>query len=334
MPLRPEWLIVIAVLAAVAVAVALYAALPWLVRPLFRLMLAPRYRLRVTGLEHLPRKGPALLAVNHVTWLDGFFLVAICPRRGRALVNADYVNLPILRSVARRSGLIAVPNKGPRGHRAVISAVQDALDRGEAVAIFPEAQLSRNGLTGPFLRGLELMVAHRPDVPVIPIFLDNLWCSNFSFSGGHFFRKRPRGLRHVVCAAFGPPVEPPITAFRVRQAVLAAGVQAFAMRPESAKPLETLDPTLPRYEHPTLGLLTASTPDVDDRGVKQTGHKPATLGQSVPGVALRIVDESGQPLPPDTEGCLQALLSQQPEWVDTRRRGRLDSDGFLSLSEA
>jgi len=313
-------------------ALAFLAALPWLVRPIFRLMLWPHYAIRVRGLEHLPRTGPALLAVNHVTWIDGFLLTAACPRRGKALVNASYINRPGFRHLARWVGLIPVPSTGPRAQRAAIDAARAALDRGEALAIFPEAQLSRNGLTGPFYRGLEVMLSKREAVPVIPVFLDNLWGSLFSFSGGVTFRKRPQGLRRAVGIAFGPPISPPITAFAVRQGVLEAGVRAFELRRGPSRPLETLDPALPRWEHPELGLLAASTADFHREGIEQKGQKPGSLGQPPPGVALRVVDDSGSPMPPGSQGRVQALLAGRPDWLDTGRRGQLDRDGFLILA--
>lgn len=324
-----DWRVILAICALALVG--FVAALPRLVRPLIRLGLAPHYNLQIRGRENLPKTGPALLTVNHVTWIDGFILVAACPLRGRALVSADYVNFPGLRWLARWVGLISVPVSGPRGQRAAITAVREALDRGEAVGIFPEGQLTRTGLTGPFYRGLEVMVADREHVPVIPVYLDNLWGSIFSFKGGKFFKKRPEGLRRTVTVAFGPPVPTPVTAFAVRQAVLATGVRAFEGRKRPPRPLETIDRSLPYFEHPELGLLAASTADNDQGGVKQIGHKPGTLGLAVPGVALRVVDESETPLPPDAEGRLQALVSGQADWVETGRRGSLDRDGFVSV---
>src|SRR5258708_39860090 len=100
----PEW-IVAAVTVVTGAAVAFVAALPWFIQPLVRLILFPRYRLRIRGLEHLPRTGPVLLASNHVSWIDGFVMAASCPRRGRVLINADFVSLPVLGGLARRAGL-------------------------------------------------------------------------------------------------------------------------------------------------------------------------------------------------------------------------------------
>jgi 1-acyl-sn-glycerol-3-phosphate acyltransferase len=307
------------------------ATLPWTIQATLRALLWLRYRLRVVGRENVPKAGPVVLASNHMTWIDGFILAATSPRMGRALVNASYINLPVFRNLARWAGLIPVP-AGPRALRAAIAASRRLLDAGQALGIFPEGQLSRTGLTGPFQRGIEVILQGRDDVPVIPVYLDNLWGSFFSYSGGRFFRKWPKGWRHTVNVVYGPPVPPPIAAFALRQAVLAAGVRAFAMRTGPRRLPETIDPSLPHLDHPELGPLTASTADIDTGVVRQTGHKDGSVGQPVPGVAIRAVDDAGNPLGPDAEGRLQALVADHDDWADIGHRGHLDRDGFVYLS--
>jgi 1-acyl-sn-glycerol-3-phosphate acyltransferase len=329
MPLLPSWAWW---LAGVAMLVALFvAALPWLVRPVLWVVLRPRYRFRFVGGEHLPMTGPALVASNHVTWIDGFLLAAVSPRRGLALVNADYISLPVIRWLARRVGLIPVPSKGPRAQRAAIEAVRRAFDRGEMVLIFPEAQLSRNGFLGPFYRGLEVMMKGHEGVPVIPVYLGGLWGSTFSFAGGRTFGSRPKPGPHVVYVAVGPPVPPPVTAFAVRQAVQEASVQAAEMAGAAAPWPDTIDLDRPHLRHPALGLLAASTADYDRHGIRQTGQKPGSVGQPPPGVALRAVNDAGAPLPPEEKGRLQARLPGRDGWQDTGYVGAIDREGFVWL---
>ncbi len=319
--------------AGIALGVAIFVlVLPWLVRPFLRCVLWPRYGFRIASRSHMPRTGPALVASNHVTWIDGFLLLAVLPARTHVLVNATYISLPVVRWLARRAGSIPVPSQGPHAQRHAISAVRKAFDRGEIVLIFPEAQLTRNGLLGPFYRGLEAMLKGHDAVPVIPVFLDGLWGSLFSHSDDCFFCKRPQGWRRTVCVAFGPPVPAPRTACAVRQAVQEAGVHAFELRSGQKRALETLDLGLPHWRHPELGLLTASTADFDRGGIHQTGQKPGTVGQTVPGVALRVVDGHGAILSPDTEGRIEVLRAGQDTWVDSKRRGSLDREGFLRLA--
>jgi len=325
-------MIAIAVGGLALAAAAFVLFLPRLIQPLIRLALAPRYGFRVTGRENVPGRGPTILAVNHVTWIDGLFIAAACPRHGRIFANEGFFRNRALRWLVRRAGMIPVPFSGPKAQRAAIVAVREALDRGELVAIFPEGQLTRNGLLGPFYRGLEVILKGRADVAVVPAYLDNLWGSIWSFRGGRAFGKRPAGLRRVIRVAFGPALTGPPSLFQVRLAILQAGVAAAGLRRSPPPPLETLDPDLPRLEVPGLGLLTASAPDYDRDGVVQPGGRAGTFGLPVPGVALRVVDASGQVLGEDLPGRVEARVAGRTDWADTGLTGRLDRDGFLSLA--
>jgi 1-acyl-sn-glycerol-3-phosphate acyltransferase len=308
-------------------------ALPLIAQPFVRLMLLPRYNLKVIGRENIPKTGPVLLVSNHLSWFDGFFLAATIPRKGTALVNANVFGWPVIGFLARRCGLISVPYTGPKAQRAAIEACRKILDEGGLLGIFPEAQLSRTGMTGQFHRGLEVILSKREHVAVVPVYLDNVWGSIMSFSGGLFFKKWPKGWRRTVVVSYGRPVEPPIDVFRVRQAVLVAGVaarSALGFTPERPEPI---DLSLPHYEHPTLGPLTVSTADVHEPQytLHQLGQKPGTIGHPLPGVAIRAVDENGNVLPEDTEGSLQALVPGHPDWANLDQRGKIDRDGFVTL---
>ena len=157
--------ILIGILAGLAIlvlaAIVFYITLPWTIRPALRALLWLRYRIRIVGLENIPRTRPVLFAANHVSWFDGFFLAATATRHGKALVSKDVIDQPIVRHLARRSGMIPTPFHGSKAIRAAIDATRKVLEEGHAIGIFPEGQISRNGLTGPFFRGLELMIKPR-----------------------------------------------------------------------------------------------------------------------------------------------------------------------------
>jgi hypothetical protein len=126
---------------------------------------------------------------------------------------------------------------------------------------------------------------------------------------------------------------PPITASAVRQAVLEAGAVAYEYRDRPSAPLETIDPNLPHLTHPQLGPLTGSTADYNRDGIHQTGNKPGTVGHPLPGVALRIVDESGSTVLPDAVGLLLARVPGSPDWSDTGHRASMDRDGFVRVQD-
>ncbi len=323
------------ILLAVAIGLGLFvAALPWIVQPFLRVMMSLRYTLRVIGRENVPKAGPVLLVSNHVSWYDGFFLAATLPRKGTALVNANVFGWPVIGFLARRCGLVSVPFHGPKAQRASIETCRKILDEGGLLGIFPEGQLTRNGMTGAFHRGFEVILAKRDHVAVVPVYLDNVWGSVMSFSEGRFFNKWPKGLRRTVVISYGPPVPPPVDVFHVRQAVLVAGVAARTALGFIPKRPEPIDPALPHYDHPTLGPLTASAADVHEPQYQltQIGQKPGTVGNPLPGVALRVIDEAGNVLPEDTEGTLQALVPGRTDWANLDRRGKIDRDGFVTLA--
>ena len=95
------------------------------------------------------------------------------------------------------------------------------------VCIFAEGAISRTGNLLPFRRGLEKIVDGL-GVPVIPVHLDRLWGSIFSFERGRFLWKWPKHLPYPVTVSFGAPMPSSAEAHAVRQAILELGSEAAA----------------------------------------------------------------------------------------------------------
>jgi acyl-[acyl-carrier-protein]-phospholipid O-acyltransferase/long-chain-fatty-acid--[acyl-carrier-protein] ligase len=166
------------------------------------------YRLTVVGREHVPERGGALLAPNHVSFVDGLLLLASLDRPIRFIVEAHYWQHSVLRPFMQSLG--AIPISASDGPRMVLRALRDAgryLDEGEIVCIFPEGQLTRTGLLLPFRRGFERLAKGR-SVPVIPVHLDRVWGSIFSYAGGRFLTKLPERIPYPVTVSFGTPCRP------------------------------------------------------------------------------------------------------------------------------
>ncbi len=104
------------------------------------------------------------------------------------------------------------------------------------VCIFAEGAISRTGNMLPFKRGMEKIVSGT-EVPIIPVHLDRLWGSIFSFERGKFFWKWPRRIPYPVTVSFGAPMPSSSTAHEVRQAIQELASDATAHR---QKPGDTL----------------------------------------------------------------------------------------------
>jgi acyl-[acyl-carrier-protein]-phospholipid O-acyltransferase/long-chain-fatty-acid--[acyl-carrier-protein] ligase len=159
------------------------------------------YRVTTTGLEHLPQGG-FLLLPNHITWVDAIVLSLASPRPVRFIVDAAVYRNRFLHPVLRAVGCIPITSRKAK------DAMREAAARiraGEIVCLFPEGELSRTGSLLRLRRGYEI-IAREAEAPVVPVWLDRLWGSIFSFQGGRFFTKWPRSIPYRVMVAFGRPL--------------------------------------------------------------------------------------------------------------------------------
>jgi 1-acyl-sn-glycerol-3-phosphate acyltransferase len=193
------------------------------------------YRIRVLGLENLPERGGALLVPNHVSWLDGILLMLISSRPVRMVVFAGNFQNPIIKWMAGLHGTILM-NPKPKSIAAALKTAREALNSGELVCIFPEGGITRTGQVQAFKPGM-MKILQGTDAPVIPIYLDELWGSVFSFQGGRFFWKWPQRIPYPITIHIGPPVANPSDAHAVRQAVVQLGAHAVNERTKRMKVL-------------------------------------------------------------------------------------------------
>ena len=126
-----------------------------------------RFGLEVRGQEHVPARGPFIVASNHISFLDPPLLGVACPRRLRFLARSDLFRKPLLGLYLRSVGVI--PLKRGEADLAAMRAALVRLERGEGVAIFPEGNRQLTGRLGTARRGVGLLAvaAQAPIVPVL-----------------------------------------------------------------------------------------------------------------------------------------------------------------------
>ncbi|SFJ92081.1 1-acyl-sn-glycerol-3-phosphate acyltransferases [Amycolatopsis sacchari] len=159
-------------------------------------------KLRVEGGERLPRRGGAVIACNHVSYLDFIFCGLGAQPAGRLVrfmakeqVFRHRVSGPLMR------GMHHIPVNREAGRASYEEAVA-RLRAGEVVGVFPEATISPS-FTVENIKSGAVRMAAEADVPVIPM---AVWGTQRLWTKGH-----PRTLtkRHVpISVLLGEPLRP------------------------------------------------------------------------------------------------------------------------------
>jgi hypothetical protein len=205
----PQLFLVTALMNA-AVAVFIYGLVPeFLMRFLAWLLVHTMYRVRTSGLEHIPDEGPCVIVCNHVSYVDAVVIAAMVRRPIRFVMDHRIFAIPVLSFIFRSMRTIPIaPAKEDAAmkDRAFADAAA-ALREGEIVGIFPEGRLTENGELGAFRPGVQQIVETTP-VPVVPMALSGLWGSFFSRSHNGRAMRRLRGVFSQIALVAGPAIPP------------------------------------------------------------------------------------------------------------------------------
>ncbi len=194
------------------------------------------YRIRVGGGANIPTRG-ALFVSNHVSWVDAFLVAAASGRMVRFMMFRPFYEAKALNWFCRRMHVIPIAaSDSPRKTVESLQHARREIEAGHVVCIFAEGSISRTGNLLKFRRGFERIVSGL-DCPIVPVCLDGVWGSIFSFEGGRFLFKWPKRLRYPVTVLFGKPLPSSATAFEVRQAVQDLSTEASLFRKARQKPL-------------------------------------------------------------------------------------------------
>jgi 1-acyl-sn-glycerol-3-phosphate acyltransferase len=194
------------------VAIYIFTLVPeFLLRFVLWILIHTLYRVRTTGMESVPEKGPALLVCNHVSFIDALVVGTATPRPPRFLMDHLIFKVPVLKwlFIIGKAIPVAQSKEDPAMKARAFDLAAQALRDGDLVMIFPEGMLTRDGEFRPFRGGI-LEILKREPVPVIPMALRGLWGSFFSRIEGGVAMKRPfrRGLFNKVELVVGPAIAP------------------------------------------------------------------------------------------------------------------------------
>jgi acyl-[acyl-carrier-protein]-phospholipid O-acyltransferase/long-chain-fatty-acid--[acyl-carrier-protein] ligase len=226
------------VITAAGTAYVLFLLPEWFGRLILFFVTHTIYRLKVLGRDNFPEKTGALLVCNHMSFVDAALLIASTDRPIRFLIYKGIYDNRVVKPFARMMKAIPISSEQrPREMIRSLRTASEALRHDEIVCIFAEGQITRTGQMLPFRRGLE-RIMKGVEVPIIPVNLDGVWGSIFSFERGRFLWKMPRRIPYPVTVSFGTPMPPTSSAISVRAAVQELQAEAFR---ERKRRMRTLD---------------------------------------------------------------------------------------------
>lgn len=214
-----------------ATALALWLIPQFVVRLFLKGLTRVIYRVKTIGHDHVPEHGGALLVANHLSMADALFVIASTDRPVRFIMHRDQYKRWWVWPFARMLKVVTINPEQfrPREILATLDTAKKLVAEGELVCIFAEGEISRTGATLPFRKGMAHIMKGR-DEPIVPVHLDNVWGSVFSYQGGRRYWKKPRSLRYSVTVSYGAPMPADSAPEKVRSEVLALGPEAWEQR--------------------------------------------------------------------------------------------------------
>ena len=218
----PEFFVVLA-LANVLVAAYIYTVVPeFLIRLMIWMLTHTIYRVQHKNLDAIPDDGPCVLVCNHVSYVDALIMAGAIRRPVRFVMFKPIYDMPVLNYIFRTGKTIPIDSKArnPDIYERAFARIEEELNEGEVVCIFPEGKLTTDGEIAEFKNGIEKIIAKNP-VPVLPMALRGLWGSYFSHKDGPALSTRPRRFWSRVELVAGELVPPEqVSAEGLREKVL------------------------------------------------------------------------------------------------------------------
>jgi len=224
----------------VALAAVTFFFMPqFLLRMLMRMLLATLYRLRIFNIENIPEDGPALLVANRASFVDMLFISACTARPVRFMVHESYFRYPLLYPLYKSVGFLEVPAGKPKRLRQLFARTRRLLRKGELVCVFPEGDITRNGVMSSFRMGVSQLIPSNVRVPVIPIYIGMTWGSIFSCYNGKFKLRWPNELPHPASVTVGTPIPPDTSGYGIRVAISELGADTELIPSAEERPFHS-----------------------------------------------------------------------------------------------
>lgn len=205
----PQIFLAICILNAL-VAVYIYSIVPeFTLRFLSWILVHLMYRIKVKGIENLPKDGAVILACNHVSFVDWLIISGAIRRPTRFVMYYKFLEIPFLSYLMKQARVIPIAGRdeNPELLQKAFDRLKEELKEGEIVCIFPEGKITLDGELSEFKPGILKIVENNP-VTVVPMAINNLWGSMFSRKDGLRPLRPPRKFWKEITLNIGRPIQP------------------------------------------------------------------------------------------------------------------------------
>lgn len=134
--------------------------------------------IHVVGREHLP-EGQFVLVANHSSHLDTLVLLSLFPLdtllRIRPVAAADYwTKNPLIHALTRfLFHILPIPRRGITPENNPLRLMEEALEAGDSLLIYPEGTRDYGEDIGPFKPGVAHLLKRHPELPCVPVYIRN-----------------------------------------------------------------------------------------------------------------------------------------------------------------
>lgn len=141
----------------------------WFFKAIFTPVFYGLWRVKVEGRENVPKHGPAVLAANHQSFVDSFFLPLVIRRKVTFLAKAEYFDSWRTAWFFLAAGQIPIRRGGgSASERALITAEEEVLSKGRLLGMYPEGTRSMDANVHRGRTGVA-RISRETHVPVIPV---------------------------------------------------------------------------------------------------------------------------------------------------------------------
>ena len=197
------------------------------------------YRVRVFEKSKIPDTGPALLVANHASFIDHLLVCSCSVRPIRFMMHESFYRYRWIHPIVKWAGVMEVPEGKPGKLRKLLKKTHEMFKNGEVICIFPEGDITQNGIMSSFKGGLSALIPKGLDVPILPIRIGMLWGSVFTNFYAKIKFRWPSEIPHPASIIIGKAISVAASGYKIRLILSEMAAEVEAIPSEQERPIHS-----------------------------------------------------------------------------------------------